>query len=202
MIKNPKSKIQNRVNLGKLLEDSGAILRGHFLLTSGRHSDVYFEKFRVLERPDVLSALCAELASSATTNLKAEIDLIAGPTTGGIIIAFEVARQMGLPALFVESENGEKKLRRGAQVPRGARVLIVDDVLTTGKSIFEVVDVIRAAGGEPAGVGVLIDRSETPPDFGVPCFAAYKVEAQSFSADAVPDWLAAIPITKPGTRPS
>jgi orotate phosphoribosyltransferase len=204
------------VDLASLLESSGAILRGHFLLTSGRHSDVYFEKFRVLERPDVLSALCSQLVSelsepptptpspSAAQTIAARgrgsADLVAGPTTGGIIIAFEVARQMGLPALYVESENGAKKLRRGAQVSAGSKVLIVDDVLTTGKSIFEVIDVIRAAGGEPAGVGVLMDRSETPPDFGVPCFAAHKVEAQSFAADAVPDWLAAIPITKPGTR--
>jgi orotate phosphoribosyltransferase len=209
------------VDLSALLESSGAILRGHFLLTSGRHSDVYFEKFRVLERPDVLSALCSQLATQVgdarsthsepptptpppSDSRKGEgfPDLVAGPTTGGIIIAFEVARQLGVPALYVESENGVKKLRRGAQVKPGARVLIVDDVLTTGKSVYEVMDVIRAAGGEPAGVGVLIDRAETPPDFGVPYFAAYKVEAKSFAADEVPEWLAEVPITKPGTRPT
>ena len=194
------------VDLGALLDKSGAILRGHFLLTSGRHSDVYFEKFRVLEQPEVLSALCHEIANWADTTRSAirgprsQIELVAGPTTGGIIIAFEVARQMGLPALYVESENGVKKLRRGAQVTPGAKVLVVDDVLTTGKSVFEVIDVIRQAGGEPAGVAVLIDRAETPPDFGVPYFAAYKVEAKSFAPDEVPDWLQAIPVTKPGTR--
>jgi len=190
---------ESSVDLGALLESSGAVLRGHFLLTSGRHSDVYFEKFRVLERPDVLSALCGEIARQVAGGSK--FDLVAGPTTGGIIIAFEVARQMGLPALYVESESGEKKLRRGAQIQPGARVLVVDDVLTTGKSVFEVIDVVRAAGGEPAGVGVLIDRAETPPSFGVPYFAAYKVEAQSYAADAVPEWLEKVPITKPGTRP-
>jgi len=191
------------VDLGALLEKSGAVLHGHFLLTSGRHSDVYFEKFRVLEHPEVLSALCGEIAAwgrSAIRDSRSEIDLVAGPTTGGIIIAFEVARQMGLPALYVESEGGVKKLRRGAQVPTGANVLVVDDVLTTGKSVFEVIDVIRAAGGEIAGVAVLIDRAETPPDFGVHYFAAYKVQAQSFAPHEVPDWLSAIPITKPGTR--
>ena len=107
---------------------------------------------------------------------------------------------MGLPALYVESEDGKKKLRRGGHVPGGARVLVVDDVLTTGTSTLEVVDVIRKADGEPVGVGVLIDRAESPPDFGVPLFAAHKVRAQSFAPDEVPDWLAAIPITKPGTR--
>ncbi len=95
------------VDLGQLLETSGAVLHGHFLLTSGRHSGVYVEKFRILEQPAVLSALCAEIAEHfKDTN----IDLLAGPTTGGIIIAFEVARQMGLPAVYVESENGVKKL--------------------------------------------------------------------------------------------
>lgn len=187
------------LNLTSLLESSGAILRGHFLLTSGRHSDVYFEKFRVLENPPVLSALCKEIAGRFSDG---SVDLVAGPTTGGIIIAFEVARQMGTPSLYVETEGGQKKLRRGATVPPGARVLIVDDVLTTGTSVFEVIEVIRAAGGMPAGVGVLIDRSEKPLDFGCPMFAAHRVQAQSFAPDEVPNWLQEIPITKPGTRES
>src|SRR5687768_7332749 len=108
------------MDLGQLLEQSGAILNGHFLLTSGRHSDTYFEKFRVLEQPPVLSALCAEIAGAFKGS---QIDLVAGPTTGGIIIAFEVARQMGLPAIYVESEGGQKKLRRGASIPPKANVL-------------------------------------------------------------------------------
>lgn len=185
------------VDLGKLLEDSGAILRGHFLLTSGRHSDVYFEKFRVLERPEVLSALCKEIAEHFKSS---QIDLVAGPTTGGIIIAFEVARQMRLPALYIESEDGQKKLRRGASIPAGAKVLIVDDVLTTGRSVFEVIEVVKAAGGVPSGAGLLIDRAQDAIDFGCPKFAAYKVDAVSFAPDEVPDWLAQVPITKPGTR--
>lgn len=188
----------SKVDLQSLLEESGAILRGHFLLTSGRHSDVYFEKFRVLEQPKVLTALCSEIAEKYAS---CGIDLVAGPTTGGIIIAFEVARQMGLPAIYVESENGQKKLRRGAQIPSGANVLIVDDVLTTGRSVFEVIEVVKQAGGVPAGVALLIDRAETPIDFGCPSFSAHQVAAQSFPADAVPEWLDSIPITKPGTRP-
>lgn len=183
--------------LVNLLESSGAILRGHFLLTSGRHSDVYFEKFRVLERPDVLSALCSEIASHFR---KSKFDLVAGPTTGGIIIAFEVARQMGNPAVYVESENGKKKLRRGASIAADTRVLVVDDVLTTGTSLFEVLEVLKEHGAVAAGVGVLIDRSETPLDFGCELFAAYKVDAKSYASDEVPDWLASIPISKPGTR--
>ncbi len=186
------------MNLEALLEESGAILRGHFLLTSGRHSDVYFEKFRVLERPDVLSALCAEIVAHFS---ESKFDSVAGPTTGGIIIAFEVARQMGLPAIYIESENGAKTLRRGAQISNGAKVLVVDDVLTTGKSVFETIEVVKAAGGVSMGVGVLIDRAQSQLDFGCETFAAYKVQADSYVAEEVPQWLNDIPISKPGTRP-
>lgn len=187
------------VDLGALLESSGAVLRGHFLLTSGRHSDVYFEKFRVLERPDVLSALCTAVAHHFRG---AGVELVAGPTTGGIIIAFEVARQLGVPALYVESVDGKKTIRRGATVAPGAKTLVVDDVLTTGLSVKETIDVVQAAGGNCVGVGVLIDRSASDPGFGAPTYAAYRVNAETYPPDDVPDWLAAVPITKPGTRPN
>ncbi|MCH7946109.1 MAG: orotate phosphoribosyltransferase, partial [Armatimonadetes bacterium] len=127
---------QSSVDLGPLLEESGAVLRGHFLLTSGRHSDVYIEKFRLLTRPRVLSALCKEIAAHFAG---ARIDLVAGPTTGGIIIAFEVARQMGVAAAYVEAVAGVKTLRRGQKIAEGAKVLVVDDVLTTGLSVNETI---------------------------------------------------------------
>ena len=184
-------------DLKELLESSGAVLKGHFVLTSGRHSDTYFEKFRVLERPDVLSALCYEIAEAFKDE---QIDLVAGPTTGGIIIAFEVARQMGLPAIYVESENGLKTLRRGASIAPGSKVLVVDDVLTTGRSIFEVEEVIRANGGKMAGVGVLISRAEKPVEFGAKTHAAYNVSATSYLEEDIPEELKSIPISKPGTR--
>jgi orotate phosphoribosyltransferase len=174
-------------------------LRGHFLLSSGRHSAVYFEKFRVLERADVLSALCAEIADRFANQ---GIELVAGPTTGGIIIAFEVARRLGTPALYVEREEGQRVLRRGATVTPGTRILVVDDVLTTGLSIRETKELLEQNQAEVIGVGVLIDRSGGAVDFGVPLHPAYRVEAESFAPDEVPDWLAQIPITKPGTRPS
>lgn len=185
------------VDLGPMLERSGAILKGHFLLTSGRHSDTYVEKFRILEQPGILSTVCTEIAD--TFRFKG-IDVVAGPTTGGIIIAFEVARQLGCQAVYIETENGQKTLRRGATINPGAKVLVVDDVLTTGRSIYEVSDVVKSAGGQVAGVGVLIDRSETPPDFGAPLVASHKVVAQTYAPDEVPEWLAAVPVTKPGTR--
>lgn len=189
-------RVVSAVDLGSLLQSSGAILKGHFVLTSGRHSDTYFEKFRVLEQPHVLSALCSEIAGEFSG---ADIDLVAGPTTGGIIIAFEVGRQMGKPAVYVETENGLKTLRRGKTLPAGAKVLVVDDVLTTGRSLFETRDAIEAAGGEVVGYGVLISRAQG--DTGLaPLFASYTVEAESFAADEVPEWLAEIPVQKPGTR--
>lgn len=189
----------NPPDLESLLQSSGAILSGHFVLTSGRHSAVYFEKFRILEQPDVLSALCQAIAHHYKDQ---GIELVAGPTTGGIIIAFEVARLLGVRSIYVESEAGVKTLRRGATVPAGAKTLVVDDVLTTGLSVRETIHVIQSAGGQVVGTAVLIDRSSEPLDFGVPLHAAYRVTAESFPPDAVPDWLAAVPITKPGTRPS
>ncbi|HLK14624.1 MAG TPA: orotate phosphoribosyltransferase [Fimbriimonadaceae bacterium] len=186
------------VDLGKLLEESGAILKGHFLLASGRHSDVYFEKFRILEQPHVLSALCAEVAVHFAD---AGIELVAGPTTGGIIIAFEVGRQMGLPTRYAETVDGVKKLRRNAYVAPGTRVLIVDDVLTTGMSVLEAAEAVKAHGAVIAGIAVLIDRS-VDFDPGVPFFAAYRVEAETYAPQEVPEWLARIPATKPGTRAS
>jgi orotate phosphoribosyltransferase len=184
-------------DLLKLLEESGAILKGHFLLTSGRHSDTYFEKFRILEKPDVLSEVCSEIASRFAD---AGIEVVAGPTTGGIIIAFEVARRLGVPAIYVEREDGKRVLRRGATIAPGIRVLVVDDVFTTGTSVVEVVELLRGMEANISGVAVLVDRSEKSIDFGAPFFAAVKVEAQSYAEDEVPDWLAQIPVTKPGTR--
>jgi len=184
------------VDVPKLLEESGAILRGHFQLTSGRHSDVYFEKFRLLERPDIASALCSKIAERFSGS---DVGLVAGPTTGGVLVAFEVARQLGAPAIYVESEAGRRVLRRGATVGKGARVLVVDDVLTTGKSVREVVSLLRTLGGSAIGVGVLIDRSEETLDFGCPLFAVHRVEAKSYAAEELPEWLARVPVTKPGT---
>lgn len=180
-----------------LLEQSGALLRGHFVLSSGRHSDVYVEKFRILEQPAVLGELAGAIADWARGQSPA---VVAGPTTGGVIVAFEVARQMGLPAVYVETVDGQKTLRRGAQLQPGARVLVVDDVLTTGLSVAETCAALRAAGAEPVAAAVLIDRSEPGLDLGLPTFGAQRVDAVSYPPDAVPDWLAAIPATKPGTR--
>ncbi|HJP82409.1 MAG TPA: orotate phosphoribosyltransferase [Fimbriimonadaceae bacterium] len=189
------------VDLRALLEESGAILTGHFILTSGRHSDTYFEKFRILEQPHVLSVLCSELIDKFKIECPNEmLTAVAGPTTGGIIIAFEVARQLGLPAVYVETENGIKTLRRGKTLPPNSKILIVDDVLTTGTSLIETQGAIEAAGADVAAFGVLIDRAQEGLSLSRPLVSSYKVTAQSYAEDEIPDWLRQIPAVKPGTR--
>ena len=191
------NRLISSAELGSLLEDSGALLKGHFVLSSGRHSDIYIEKFRLFNRPDVLSALCTQLKEE----LKGmEFDVVAGPVTAGIIMAFEMGRQLGIEALYVESSDGIKTLRRGQTIQPDAKVLVVDDVLTTGLSIRETIAVVRRFSGKVEAVGTLIDRTEKPVDFGVPAVSAFKVEAKSWPADQLPDELAAIPAKKPGTR--
>src|SRR5438067_13189263 len=149
-------------------EAAGAFLRGHFVYTSGRHGADYLEKFRILEDPKATSALAAMIAKEFR---RLTPELVAGPTTGGIILAYEVARQLGVNAVYVErGEAGGRALRRGFQIPTGTRVLIVDDVVTTGGSLAETSTCVGHAGGEVVGIGVLADRTSgrTPTD--VPFF--------------------------------
>jgi len=184
------------VDLDQLLQESGAILKGHFLLSSGLHSDIYVEKFRVLECPEILSVFCSKIADSFRSF---EVEFIAGPSTGGMIIAYELSRLLGVQARYIESENGSKTFRRNASIPQGAKVLVVDDVLTTGLSLTESAGAVRNAGGNVIGYGVLIDRSENF-TADTPVFAAVKVQGSTYKETDLPAWLSEIPITKPGTR--
>lgn len=185
------------VDLIALLESCGAVLRGHFRLASGRHSDVYVEKFRILERPPVLEAAVAAIIAGLG-GMKPT--LVVGPSTGGMIVAYEAARQLDLTAAYVELVEGKRSLRRNGHIAPDARVLLVDDVLTTGTSLVETAEVVHAAGATLVGVGVLIDRSEACPDFSCPVVSACRFDARSYAEDDLPDWLAAIPLTTPGTR--
>ena len=188
---------ESQKDLKKLITDNGAVLQGHFRLASGRHSDVYIEKFRILERPPVLEAVSGAIVQHFRgTNP----DLIVGPSTGGILVAYEAARQLGVPAVYVEAQDGKRVLKRGGRIQPHSRVLLVDDVLTTGVSLQETKAVIEAAGANLVGVGVLIDRSGRKIDFGCEFFAATRFEAVSYAEDEVPDWLSQIPLTTPGTR--
>jgi len=183
-------------NIDEIFKKSGAILEGHFLLTSGRHSPVYWEKFKVLQFPDYTEQLCGMIADHFR---KQKIQVVAGPTTGGIILAFEVARQLGVRGIFAEKESEkERAFRRGFTVNPGERVLVVDDILTTGSSISEVMATVKRLGGEIVGIGVLVDRSEQKIEFGVPLFSCHRSETITYSPEGCPLCAAGIPLTRPG----
>jgi orotate phosphoribosyltransferase len=184
-------------DLYKKLEELGAIKRGHFKLSSGRHSDIYFEKFRLLERPDTLSEVCSELCSQVKHK---QADKVLGPTTGGVLVAYEMAKQLGISALYVERQDDKRVLRRGAQLNEGEKVIVADDVLTTGESIQEVINLAKSYNADVVAVCVLVDRSEVAIDFKTSFFSAIKVEAKSYPPEELPDWLSEIELTEPGSR--
>ena len=182
-----------------LFSETGALLRGHFVLTSGRHADTYFEKFDVLRYPQHVEALCA-LIGQKVRETGVGVDVVLGPTTLGIVMAYEVAKQLGATAAYGEkSPNGDRFLRRPDHLRAGDRVLVVDDVLTTGGSIRECTQLVDSVGSTLVGVGVLVDRTGGTADFGVPLVSALSLDVQSWPPDAVPEWLAALPITRPGS---
>lgn len=181
----------------KELERIGAVLHGHFLLTSGRHSDLYFEKFRLLEQPRLLEEwVDAMLANTPWRSVEA----VVGPTLGGVLVACEAARQLGVRALYAEREGDGRAFRRGSTLEPATRVLVVDDVLTTGTSIREVLELLQRYQVSVVGIGVLIDRSETPPDFGVPLASALRLPAKTYDPAECPLCQQGVPITKRGSR--
>ena len=183
-------------NVEEIFEKAGAILKGHFLLASGLHSDVYWEKMRVLQYPAYVEQLCRIIADHFRGQ---RVELVAGPTTGGIILAFEVARQLGIRAAFAEKEaNDERTFRRGASIEHGERVLVVDDVLTKGGSIRAVISAVTRQGGVVVGIGVLVDRSEQALDFGAPLFSCHRTVIQTYTPDNCPLCGAKVPLVKPG----
>lgn len=179
------------------LQAIGAVLHGHFLLTSGRHSDLYFEKFRLLERPDLLEPLVSEMLAQIGA---LTVQAVVGPTLGGVLVAYETARQLGVPALYAERENGARTFRRGSVLPPNASVLVVDDVLTTGTSLYELLALLKQVHAQPVAIGVLIDRSETPPDFGVRLVSAVRLPARTYAPAECPLCQRGIPIEKRGSR--
>ncbi len=184
-------------NVEEIFEKSGAILKGHFLLASGLHSPIYWEKFQVLQFPDYTEQLCRMIT---THFLKQGIQVVAGPTTGGIILAFEVARQLAVRGIFAEKEGaGGRAFRRGFSINPGERVLVVDDLLTTGGSIREVIAAVTNQGGIVVGVGVLVDRSEQKIDFGVPFFSCHHAITPTYPPENCPLCAAQIPLVKPGS---
>jgi orotate phosphoribosyltransferase len=181
----------------QLFEESGAVLKGHFLLTSGLHSPVYWEKFQVLQYPQYTQELCRLIADHFRDW---NIQVVAGPTTGGIILSYEVARLLGLRGIFAEKKEGspERVFRRGFAIRPGERVLLVDDILTTGGSVRETIAAINQLQGKLVGVAVMVDRSTGPIDFGVPLFSCLRTAAVTYKPEECPLCAARVPLVKRG----
>lgn len=185
------------MNLERELQQRGALLEGHFKLSSGRHSPRFVQKFRVLEDPSIVEPVARQIAGHFRD---AHPTVVVSAAVGGIILGYEVARALGTKAIFVEKEGGVPKLRRSFSLDSSDRALIVEDVVTTGGSVKEVLDVVRAAGATPVGVGVIVQRGEA--DFGVPTYALLDMPIVSFDASECPQCEAGEPITDPGSRRS
>lgn len=177
---------------------AGALLEGNFVLSSGLHSPRYLQCARVLMDPKRAGRLCAALADKVRG--MGTIDLVASPAMGGVVVGYEMGRQLGVPAIFFERVEGKLALRRGFAIDQHARVLMVEDVVTTGLSSRECIAGIKQEGGLTIGAACLVDRSNGKADLGVPLTALLTLDVPTYAADVLPVELAAIPATKPGSR--
>ena len=177
-----------------------ALLEGHFVLSSGLHSSRYLQCARVLMDPSRASLLASTLVRSLPLAIRSKIEIVVSPAMGGIIFGHEMGRSLGLPAVFVERPTGTFELRRGFRLEPGQKVLLVEDVVTTGLSSREAMQAIAEAGGEVIAAASLVDRSDGKADLGVPFFPLIRLAVPSYTADALPPELAAIPAEKPGSR--
>mgnify|MGYP000070691694 CR=1 FL=1 len=181
-------------------EAARAILKGHFVLSSGLHSDTYLQCARVLMDTQRADKLCAALADKVRAANLGNIDVVVAPAMGGVIVGYELARQLGVPSIFCERENGEFTLRRGFDLTNGARVLMVEDVVTTGKSSVEAMECVKAHGGTVVGEASLVNRSGKENPLPVPYVPLIAVDVQTYAPDALPDHLQGTQAIKPGSR--
>lgn len=182
----------------KILEETGVLMQGHFLLSSGRHSNRYLQCARVFQHPRYAGEICRRLAEKFA---ETKPDICIGPALGGVIIAYETARALGARALFAErDQDGVMTLRRGFSITPGEKVLILEDVVTTGGSVREVMEVVRSHKGEICGIGCLVDRSGGKADFGVPFRALLQLDIASYDPADCPLCKKGVPAVKPGSR--
>lgn len=179
--------------------DAGALMHGHFILSSGLRSPVFLQKMLVFQDPVRTARLCAALAEKITAHF-GPVDLVVSPAVGGIIPGYETARALGCNAVFVERVDGAFQLRRNFEIPDGARVVMVEDLVTTGLSSRECIAAIRQYPGNLIGAACIIDRSNGTADVGVPLISLCKLDVPAYPADALPPELAALPPVKPGSR--
>lgn len=180
-----------------LYKQTGALLNGHFLLSSGLHSDRYLQSALVLQQPDLATKLCAALAEHFKD---AKIEVVIAPALGGVFVSHETARALGVRALFAERVNGALTLRRGFTIKQGERVLVVEDVITTGKSTKETMEVVKQAGGVVVAAGSLVDRSNGKADLGVPYKSLVTLAVPSYAPEACPMCKSGSVPVKPGSR--
>ena len=181
-------------------EAAEAILKGHFILSSGLHSEMYLQCARVLMSPKRAEKLCADLAATVKQALNQQIDLVVAPAMGGVVVGYEMGRQLGVETIFCERENGEFTLRRGFTITPGTRILLVEDVVTTGKSSLETVKCIESFGGEVIGEASLIDRSNGKHGLPFPLTSLLTLDVKTYQPDALPAHLKDVPAVKPGSR--
>lgn len=190
------------MNTEQVLEEfraSGALRTGHFVLSSGLHSGTFLQKNLVFQYPERTERLCKALAAKITEAV-GPVDLCISPAVGGIIPGYETARHLGVPSMYVEREGGEFKLRRAFAIPEGARIAMVEDIVSTGLSSRECVDAIKAAGGNVVVAACIVDRSGGRADPGAPFVALARLDVPAYPADQLPPELAAIPVEDPGSR--
>jgi orotate phosphoribosyltransferase len=184
----------------KEFRDAGALLEGHFVLSSGLHSSRYLQCARVLMDASRAGRLCGSLAESVRNAGFGDIDLVVSPAMGGVVVGYEMGRQLQLPAIFCERVEGTLEFRRGFTIETGTRCIMVEDIVTTGLSSRECIAAIARHGGQTVGAACLIDRSGGTADVGVPLVSLAQLEVPTFAADALPPELAAIEAVKPGSR--
>ncbi|MBY0611907.1 MAG: orotate phosphoribosyltransferase [Beijerinckiaceae bacterium] len=179
--------------------DAGALLEGHFILSSGLRSPIFLQKMFIFQDPVRTARLCKALADTITQAF-GPVDYVVSPAVGGIVPGYETARALGSKAIFVERENGEFRLRRGFAIPAGARVVLVEDIVTTGLSLRECLASIQSEPGHILGAACLIDRSNGTVDLGLPLVSLCKLDIPAYRPDELPPELAKLPATKPGSR--
>ena len=182
-------------NILELLKDSGAFMEGHFLLTSGRHSDKYIEKFRLMESPEHLDKICNLMANKF---IEDDIDIVLGAAIGGILLSSGVAKYLNNKSIFTERVKTNMELRRGFEIKNNDRVLIVEDIVTTGGSIFELIEVVKQNNGKVVGITSIADRSIQEVDFGFNYNPLLRYPVESWDKEDIPPWLAKIPLTQRG----
>ena len=181
----------------QIFRETEVMLEGHFLLTSGRHSDKYMQCAKIFQYPAYSQMFCKELAQRFADT---KIDMVAGPAVGGIIIAYETSRHLGVKNVFAERENGKMTFRRGFEIEKGMNILVMEDVVTTGGSVKEVMELIANIGANVVGVGCLVDRSNGKVDLGVRLEAILSMEVKSYEQENCPICRQGLPLVKPGSR--